>query len=290
MKVNLIATNEWFKGDHIIEQGGHYALAIYMILQKMQQMDGKIITSIGELIAYMMADRKNETLVSSVKGAIYFLAQEKFIVLYDDIHMTTTIVGDLKNAKIAQALYIKIGELPKVGYTQITVDELNTIMESKGLKAKKKVQMLCYFMAIVIHIDAKTKVAFPSLDSLRDIVGIRKESCKEFNEMLQDMGLIVYYNAGVLRIDGEGRVSNTYARAEHRAELETEIKRLRQTHRRNHSELEKYQIVDMKRSLKQKMNNLQHKEEIRELTMKEQKQLEKLQEQYNQLLNEQEML
>lgn len=285
MKKNIIATNGWFRDRHLLKQGGWYALAVYMVLQKMQQMDGKIITSIGELIEYMMADRKNETVVSSVKGAIKFLAQEGLIVLYEDIHMMKQAECDLKNAKTGQALYMRIGELPTREYTQVTVDELNTIMSNPRLKSKQKAQVLSYFMAIISHVDTKTKIAFPSFDALQEEAQIgRRDNCKQFNEVLREMGLLIYANAGVVRVDGEGRVSNTYARPQHRAELDADIERLRQTHRRNYSELEKYDKADMKRSLKQKINILQRtREERGELTVKEQRQLDKLQEEYNQL-------
>lgn len=290
MKVNLVATNEWFRNKHLLEKGGHFALGIYMILQKMQQLDGKIIVSIGELIEYMMADRKNETVVQYVKEAIAFLAQEKLIVLYGDIHMTEIIECDLKNAKTGQALYIKIGELPKVGYTQITIDELNTIISNQNLKAKQKAQMLSYFMAIISHIDAKTKVAFPSFDTLQDEAQIgRRDNCKQFNETLKEMRLLVYGNAGVTNLDNTGCVANIYARAEHEAELKAKIMRLRETQSWKSREIIKYHNADMKRSLKQKINNLQKKAEQEKLTMKEQRQLEKLYEQYNELSDRKEL-
>ncbi|MDU6975893.1 MAG: hypothetical protein E6370_16530 [Clostridiales bacterium] len=286
MKVNLVATNEWFRNKHLLEKGRHFALGIYMILQKMQQLDRKIITSIGELIEYIMADRKNETVVQYVKEAITFLAQEGVIMLYEDIHMTKMIECDLKNAKTGQALYIKIGELPTVGYTQITTDELNTIMSNQNLKAKQKVQMLSYFMAIVSHIDAKTKVAFPSFDTLQDEAQIgRREKCKQFNEELKDMGLMVYGNANIANIDNTGCVANTYARAEHEADLKAELMRLRETQSWRHKEIVKYQNADMKRSLKQRINKLQKKAEQEKLTMNEQRQLDRLYEQYNKLLD-----
>lgn len=286
MKKNIIATNEWFKNRHLLKQGGWYALAIYMVLQKMQQYDGKIIVSIGELIAYMMSDRKNETVVQHVKESINFLVQEKLIMLYEDIHMTKSAECDLKNAKTGQALYMRIGQLSTVGYTQITIDELNTIMSSPNVKAKQKAQMLSYFMAIISHIDTESKVAFPSFDTLQDEAQIgRREKCKQFNEELKEMGLLVYGNAGVTNIDNTGCVANTYARAEHEAELKAEIMRMRETRNWKSREIMKYQNADMKRSLKQKINSLQKKAEQERLTMKEQRQLDKLWEQYNGLLD-----
>lgn len=284
MKKSIIATNEWFKNRHLLKQGGWYALVIYMILQKMQQFDGKIITSIRELITYMMADNKNETIVQHIKDAINFLVQERLIVLYQNIHMTQSVECDLKNAKTGQALYIKIGELPTVGYTQITVDELNTIMSNQNLRVKQKAQILCYFMAIVSHIDKASKVAFPSFDTLQDEAQIgRRENCIKFNETLKDMGLLVYGNANVANIDNIGLVANTYARAEHEAELKAELMRLRETRNWKRKEIVKCQNADMKRSLKQRINKLQKKAEQEKLTMKEQRRLDRLWEQYNEL-------
>ncbi|MDU6855072.1 MAG: hypothetical protein ACLSH8_15595 [Zhenhengia sp.] len=291
MKKNIIATNEWFKNRHLLKQGGWYALAIYMILQKMQQYDGKIIVSIGELIAYMMADRKNETIVQHIKDAINFLVQEKFIVLYQNIHMTQSVECDLKNTKTGQALYMRIGELPAIGYTQITVDELNTIMINPKLKAKQKAQILSYFMAIISHIDTKTKVAYPSFDTLQEEAQVgRREKCKQFNEELKDMGLLVYGNAGVANIERTGFVSNTYARAEHEVELKTELMRMRETRDWKIDEIRKYRITDMKRSLKQRINKLQQRAEQGELKMKEQRQLDRLWEHYNELSYGEEVL
>lgn len=291
MKKNIIATNEWFKNRHLLKQGGWYSLAIYMILQKMQQFDGKIIISVGELIEYMMADRKNETVVQHVKEAITFLAQEKLIVLYEDIHMTKLVECELKNAKTGQSLYMRVGGLPTVGYTQITIDELNTIMSSPNVKAKQKAQMLSYFMAIVSHIDTNTKVAFPSFDTLQEEAQLgRREKCKQFNETLKEMGLLVYGNANVFNIDNTGYVANTYARAKHEAELKAELTRVRETHNWRRNEINKYQIADTKRSLKQKINIIQQRAEQGELTMKEQRQLDRLWEQYNELSYGEEVL
>lgn len=285
MKKNIIATNEWFKNRHLLKQGGWYTLAIYMILQKMQQMDGKIIISIGELIEYIMADRKNETVVQHVKEAITFLVQERLIVLYGDIHMMKPVECDLKNTKTGQPLYIRIGELPTVGYTQITVDELNTIMSKPKLKAKQKVQILCYFMAIVSHIDKDSKVAFPSFDTLQEEAQIgRREKCKQFNEELKDMGLLVYGNAGVTNIDSTGCVANIYARAEHEAELKAEIMRKRETHSWKRNEAHKYEVANMKRSIKQQINNIEETYRMGGgLSKQEQRKLDKLYMEYSKL-------
>lgn len=78
-------------------------------------------------------------------------------------------------------------------------------------------------------------MAFPSFDTLQEEVQIgRRENCVKYNEVLRDMGLMVYGNAGVFSIDGQGGVSNTYARAEYSAELDGEISRLSDTHRRKY--------------------------------------------------------
>lgn len=285
MKVNLVATNEWFRNKHLLEKGGNFALGIYMILQKMQQLDGKIITSIGELIEYMMADRKNETAVQYVKEAITFLAQEGLIMLYEDIHMMKQVECNLKNTKTGQALYMRIGVLPTVGYTQITIDELNTIMSNQNLKAKQKAQMLSYFMAIVSHIDAKTKVAFPSFDTLQDEAQIgRREKCKQFNEELKNIGLLVYGNANVANIDNTGCVANTYARAEHEAELKVELIRMRETHSWKSNEAHKYEVANIKRSIKQHINIIEDRyREGDGLSKQEQRKLDKLYREYREL-------
>ena len=205
--------------------------------------------------------------------------------------MTKSVECDLKNAKTGQVLYMRVGELPTVGYTQITIDELNTIMSSPNVKAKQKAQMLSHFMAIVSHIDTNTKVAFPSFDTLQEEAQLgRREKCKQFNETLKEMGLLVYGNANVVNIDNTGYVANTYARAKHEAELKAELTRVRETHNWRRNEISKYQIADTKRSLKQKINIIQQRAEQGELTMKEQRQLDRLWEQCNELSYGEEVL
>ena len=96
---------------------------------------------------------------------------------------------------------------------------------------------------------------------------------------------MVYGNANIANIDNTGCVANTYARAEHEADLKAELMRLRETQSWRHKEIVKYQNADMKRSLKQRINKLQKKAEQEKLTMNEQRQLDRLYEQYNKLLD-----
>lgn len=234
-------SNEWFYGAHYIEEsGGHYAFGIYGLLQYIAPYSGRISTSLDEIREYFSMSEDSRTYMKHLKNGIKYLYDKEMIEFYSNPHMKEKIDFDVTMTKGKTPLYIRIINIPKIRYTLIKHTEFERIIDDEVLNANTKLELLCYFSSIICYTDVKRNISYPSLNALNTASKVgRLSTCSKYNDMLQDMEIIVYDNAGVKVRKKEpsetgednGYVSNTYGRPEYKHEVDKYIQQLRDTHR-----------------------------------------------------------
>ena len=235
-------SNQWFIDSHYLGETDvcHYAFAVYGLLQYIEPYHGAIVTSIDMIREYLSISEDSKAYMKHLKSAIKFLHDKEMIEFYSDIYMQEKIDCNIDRFKGKTFMYIRLINRPKDRMTLIKFTEFERILKESTLTSNAKMEMICYFSTIICHLDVKRKVSYPKLARLKDIARIgRYSTCTAYNNKLQDMGIMLYDNAGVksrnydAKGTGEdnGYVSNTYARPEHELELNQYIQQLRETHR-----------------------------------------------------------
>lgn len=258
-------SNEWFRGSHYIEEsGGHYAFAVYGLLQYIAPYNGKIVTSLDAIREYFCISEDSRAHMKNLKSGIKYLHDKNMIEFYSNPYMKEKIDFDITMIKGKTLLFIRLANMPKNRLTLIKYSEFERILEDIKLNSNTKMELLCYFSAIISYTDVERNVSYPSLNVLNNASKVgRISTCIMYNNMLQDMELIVYDNAGVkVRNDmpsetGEdnGYVSNTYGRPEFKDAVDAYIQQLRNTHRAYHEADHKKKRANTLRSLAKKISN-----------------------------------
>lgn len=254
----IVFSNEWFNGAHYIKKsGGHYAFTVYGLLQYITPYDGRVIISLDGIRECLGMNKTTRDNTKNLKDALKFLIENSMIRLYKSYHSEEVIDCDFDNLKCKTFLFLEVVNMPDNRMTLIDYNEFTSIVIKGSLSISQRMAMLCYFSAIISHINSVTKVAFPKIKLLKEEAYIGREStCISFNNSLSDMGILIFGNAGVKSRgqgsttgESDGYVSNTYARPQHEAQLQERLKNMQETHRANHISSEKRKIGNRKRGL-----------------------------------------
>lgn len=258
-------SNEWFHGAHYIEQsGGHYAFAIYGLLQYIAPYGGRIVTSIDMIREYFSMSEDSRTHMKHLKNGIKFLYEQEMIEFYSNPLMTNKIECDVDMIKGKSMLFIKLINLPQNRMTLIKQTEFEKIIDDVTLSSNTKMEMLCYFSAIISHININENVSYASMELLKTEAKIgRYSTCISYNKKLVEIGIMIYGNAGTKsrntnsKCTGEanGNVSNTYARPEHQFELDQYIHNMQESQRAFQTSEEIREKGRKSTSLKMRINN-----------------------------------
>lgn len=244
----MVYDNEWFYGAHYIEKsGGHYAFAIYGLLQHLEPYNNKIVISLDAIRDCLGFDKNTRDTTKHLKDGLKFLLEHKMVGSYTDFYMNKDIDINFSTLKGKSTLFLKIINKPQSRFTLIKDSEFDVIAINNDMSPSRKFAMLCYFSTIVSHINKDEKVSYPKMELLMKEAKIgRYSTCTEFNNKLVELGVLIYGNAGVKsqiasNKTGErsGYVSNTYARPENEFELQERLHKMQETNRANHISEEK---------------------------------------------------
>ena len=213
-KRNIKFSNEWFHGAHYIEErGGHYAFAIYGLLQYIAPYSGRIVTSIDMIREYFSMSDDSRTYMKHLKNGIKYLYDKEMIEFYSNPHMKEKIDFDVTMIKGKTPLYIRVINMPKTRLTLIKYTEFERIMDDITLSSNTKMEMLCYFSTIISFMNPDKHCCNPSLDTINKVAKVgRISTCIKYNDKLKAMGLIMYTHKRTKGESIRGNASNIYTR------------------------------------------------------------------------------
>lgn len=225
--------NEWFTGAHYIKEGGHYAFAIYGYIQYQAPYSKNITTSLDDIATVFGMGIGRRLTLSKLKDAIKFLQQKGMVELYTE-HRFKEVADSryIDTLKGKSSLYIKIKNEPKERYTLIKYEEFEKILFEEDITANLRVELMCYFSAIIFHINDNTKICFPAINLLNSEACVGKDStCTTHNKRLVDMKLIAYKSVGYTHYKTGEQLPYHYSRPEHALLLQAEIEAKRAIYR-----------------------------------------------------------
>lgn len=234
MKFNEIEgiafSNEWFSGQHRIEEAGHYPFAIYGLLHYIEPMCGGIATTIENILLWFNMETTKRRNLDKIKDALKYLYEQDIIVFYEDIKHTIPASIDIDTIKGRTPLYIGIKERPQGKYTLINFSEFEKLLLDEEHKGNAKVELMCYFSAIIFHINNETKRAFPSLNALKSEACVRRlDTCSKYNDFLMDELKMIRFQSSMRTNSETGRLYPTqYVRYEDEDVLNEEMERQRE--------------------------------------------------------------
>lgn len=258
----LPISNEWFRGNGYLSLGGHSAFCSYIQILKRRGLDRISIISMDILLDELNSPRSSALTKKQLLTALIFLHENKLIKFYKDFNLKKEVTDlEMNSLKLTNILYCSLPVISS-DFSLLRVDEVQAILNAE-LKTSEKKGLLATFGCLVSHINNKSKICYPSMDLIRQEAKIgRSETCSKYIKLLVDLGLIIYDNAGVrsyITEDGSVSVhnlSNTYARPEDRELLQCSIDTLRERANFKPFSKNRKKLINEKRSITQKINNL----------------------------------
>lgn len=254
-------SNEWFSGQHRIAEAGYYPFAIYGLLWYIEPMDVGIATTIENILLWFKMETTKRRNADKIKEALKYLHEQGIIVFYEDIQHTIPASIDIDQIKNRTPLYIGIKERPQEKYTLIRFSEFKKLLLDEVHTGNAKVRLMCYFGAIISHINSQSKYCYPSLDVLHNVACIsRTDTCSEYNLFLMDeLKMIMFQSSGVINQDTGKPLPTVYVRYEDEDVLEAEMTRQRGTHNDLKRERLKRENTKARTSISVKISHKQKK-------------------------------
>lgn len=258
----LPISNEWFRGNGYLAAGGHTSFCSYVQILKRRGLDRISIISMDILLEELGSPRSSALTKQQLLDSLFFLYEHKLIRFFKDFNLTSELTElEMRSLKLTTILYCSLPVISSE-YSLIRVNEVQTILSS-DLKVADKKGLLATFGCLLSHINTKSKICYPSMELIKHEAKIgRNETCSKYIDLLVELGLIIYDNAGIKTyMNDEGvisvmNLSNTYARPEDGELLQCSIDTLRERAKFKPLSKNRKKLVNEKRSITQRINNL----------------------------------
>lgn len=286
MNTYIKLDNNWFKGERYIKRVDKLSFAIYVLLQERCGYGNRCFITMSYLITHLDINSKARH-YEPIRNALKELREQGLINFHENMYSDDILEVDTNKICKNDDLYISILEPIEKGFTTIYTNEIMAIMFCGSGTYNSRAGILSAFCYIISCINKKDKVCFPSIRDiqLKSNIGSAK-TCKEHISKMVELELLVVGNPNVMLSNNGGvrQTVNVYGRTgdEEAVELFVEKKVLDLKRK----PMSKYSgnITNKKRSLKQKINNIDARlasgEPVSELELRER---DEMQEVYDQL-------
>lgn len=230
---------------------------------------------------------KNTRAKKEIKNILKLLNEIDLFVYYDNIFLTNEI--DIEAIDKNKIIYGFLNDYIE-GFTILKDEEIHNIIKySKENKIDESLLLntLIYILSFISENekDENYKLSFPSIINVATNINITEKSVLKYINILRDLNILVFDYVGI-KEDRNGSIKNTnmfYARIEDEDKL---LNKLRIERNKKgfiiQSKLNRDKS-NLKRKLKQEINYLNNKSNLIDLEIEK---LNKLKEEYNNLLNE----
>lgn len=216
---------------------------------------GEFLDMFGFLDYKTRAKKRTELLT-----AIQMMQEDSIITFYADLSFVDEARFDVK-VKDNQSLYcnvekFEVDKFPDCRFIRITRHEFVNIMKAKS----KRLELLMHYVSIMHYENNGDKLCYPSFKGLHKITGYAQNTCTTYNELLVELCVLYYDNAGAIydtRDKMHKQKSNTYGRWVNKDLVDDKIAeiRLKNESRIYNDSGEKQKNRNERVSLKHKANN-----------------------------------
>ncbi|MFR0778760.1 MAG: hypothetical protein ACLSH8_04050 [Zhenhengia sp.] len=280
----VLIPNKWF--DKGISELGHTTFAVYVLIFLRRGYDGISYFTVSYLCQMLEIKCNSTASITKIKESLIILEKNGWLS-YKGSPFSKEKLELTSDININEKIYALVNE-PKKNFTKVYVDEVYKIM-GQQVDNKEKRGMLTYLCCILYHINQTTQVCFPSISTLKKEAKISNDkTCIKYNDMLKRLEIITYKNIGI-KVDRNGKYTNgmnVYARVGNESYIDDEIIKIRERDDYYEVKQEKTDLINRRRSIKQKINNLAKKQQVGDVCIKQQAEFERLEQDYKKACEE----
>lgn len=218
---------------------------------------GSFLDRFGFVVDSTRSRRKKELL-----RVVKLMEKNNVITFYKDESFENVVLFDDK-IKNHQDLYYNVEKFDDTNFIKLTRLEFVNIMKSES----NRLELLVHFMSVMHYENNLEQVCYPSLEGLYNITGYAKNTCIRYNDMLRDLQVLYFDNAGMEYDTSDQQFkqkTNTYGRWVNKDIVDDKVAEIRL---RNEGKLynisgEKQELTNRSRSLSNKMRYVKDEEEL----------------------------
>lgn len=276
--------NEYILGENMMESN---KLFLLMILLQGKTSKDVCFLSIKYLCKRLNTNTGNTNRTKYIIDTLKYFKEQKILCYSDTIDCENDI--DIEEATQKDKTEIFFAELYhdiSGDFTIITDMEVKLILNLCKEQKIDKYNMIHLFLYILSCIknneqDEDYKLCYPSVFTISSALGLSEITVLKYIKVLKESNILYYDSIGYKIVNGEYRMTNTYyCRAEDKDKLDYFIEHKRQDKGIKPMTSNDKNIINIKRSLKQKINKLNKKENK---TEEEKLQLKEIEKEYENL-------
>lgn len=262
-------------------------LLLYLII--MQNRTGKdtCIFSIRELCNRLGTTTRNTNRTKYIIDTLKYF-EEKEIFFFSDYYNCKNQISieQYSNDNKLNIIYAELMDEITGDFTIIYDDEVDSILELCQNNNINKYNMVHLYLYILSFIkenkqDEDYKLAYPSINNISEALGFSEYTIFKYIKILKEQNILYYDSIGYKIVNGEYKMTNTYyCRMEDKDILDKFIDIKRKDKGVTPMSKKDKNTINLKRSLKQKINKLYKKQNK---TKEEIDKLKELEKEYEQL-------
>jgi len=274
--------NNYIKGNNTLSPN---ELTILTVISMNKTVKNQYIFTLKHLLNLLGATNNPTRKIKEIKQILISLEKENILEYYN-----ATIEKDKTKLNISKTdkndlIFATNNILLSEGFTQIYDDEIIKILNLQEVNTNELLTLYIYILSFINFNQQSEdyKLCFVSHENIMDNLGLAKSTIIKYIKLLTDNNLLRCDYAGFKTTNGFKNETMYYCRAEDEKLLIERLNNIRKDKSITPLTSKNKNILNLKRSIKQKINRLKKKEEDNIITNIEIEKLKQLKEEYKTL-------
>jgi len=274
--------NNYIKGNNTLSPN---ELTILTVISMNKTVKNQYIFTLKHLLNLLGATNNPTRKIKELRQILASFEQNNILEYYKSTIETNKTKLNISTAEKNELIFATDNLLLEEGFTQIYDDEIINILNIKEVNTNELLALYVYIVSFINYNQQSEdyKLCFVSYDNIVDNLGLTKPTIVKYITLLTDNNLLRCDYAGFKTINGFKNEIMYYCRYKDEGLLIEKLNNIRKDKSITPLTSKNKNILNLKRSIKQKINRLKKKEEDNIITNIEIEKLKQLEEEYKTL-------
>lgn len=274
--------NNYIKGNDTLSAN---ELTILTIISMNKTVKNQYIFTLKHILALLGTTNNPSRKLKEIRQTLLTFEQNNILEYYNATIENDKTKLDINTVDKNDLIFATDNVLLAEGFTQIYDDEVLKILKLQDVNTNELLTLYLYILSYINYNQQSEdyKLCFVSYDNIVDNLGLTKPTISKYIQMLTDNDLLRCDYAGFKTNNGFKNEIMYYSRYEDEQLLITRLNNIRKDKTIVPLNNKNKNILNLKRSIKQKINRLKKKEQNNTITNTEREKLKQLEEEHKTL-------
>lgn len=274
--------NNYIKGNNILSAN---ELTILTIISMHKTVKNQYIFTLKHILNLLGTTNNPSRKLKEVRQILLSFEQNNILEYYNATIETDKTKLDINTVDKNDLIFATDNVLLAEGFTQIYDDEVLKILKLQDANTNEILTLYLYILSYINYNQQSEdyKLCFVSYDNIVDNIGLTKPTISKYIQILTDNNLLRCDYAGFKTTNGFKNEIMYYSRYEDEQLLIARLNNIRKDKTIVPLNNKNKNILNLKRSIKQKINRLKKKEQNNTITNTEREKLKQLEEEHKTL-------